>query len=494
MSNSACSIDTFRQLSFKLNISIPDYWFEQNPSWMVSRLLERIKFGAKILARTAKMQQTTALAHIAVAVGFPHWHALNAHLVGIATTPPQNTVDSESISRLAQCLVFLIRTSSETSVSSEQLSAFEIFGAKLAKSTGLPLEVVMDTVCSGYCGEDSWVKVKERSPLNSTVALYRFEVEGSMVGQFIWSDACSELVRTLDEVYQDAGTPKAMLKAKAWIEEAVKRQPDFFEAWLCLAQINYDMGDLSTADLIINENIKKAERLIPKDFRGKIAWVCLGNRFYHRMLALRMTINHDAGRIRDYLRDARKQLRLNPNDNLGVRYIYPLMLLEVGEYEKAAKAARLSNEDRCHASLIRSFARFAIGDYSGFIKNFTVALFDIPVLRLMLLDSPDGLPDGDDGYRTVIPDMGIMEEYIIPTYYSVPGLVEACSRLLSSQSVIEAETQLRTYWLAWRARLKVQSYSIKERIADADGWQILRANLSTSIQLLVAEELSDLGR
>lgn len=112
----------------------------------------------------------------------------------------------------------------------------------------------------------------------------------------------------------------------------------------------------------------------------------------------------------------------------------------------------------------------------------------------MLLDSLDGLPDGDDGYRTVIPDMGIMEEYIIPTYYSVPGLVEACSRLLSSQSVIEAETQLRTYWLAWRARFKVQSYSIKERIADADGWQILRANLSTSIPLVIAEELSDLGR
>lgn len=492
MSNSTCNIRAFRQTAKELDIFMPEYWLEQNPFRVVSQLLERIKFGAKILARTSGMKQSTALGHIAIAVGFPHWHALNAHLVAIASSPPKS-VDRVSISRLTQALVFLIKTDSQTSVSTDQQAAYEIFGTKLAASAGLPLEKVMDTVCAGYCKEATWAKVKERSPLNSTIALHKFEVDEWLGGRFIRSAACEELVSTLDEVNQDADTPGSVLKARLWLEKAIERQPAFFEGGLCLANMYYEMGDLNTAARIINENIQQAELLIPKGYRGKIIWGRFENRAYHRMLTLRMTINHDAGRIRDSLRDARKQLRLNPNDNLGVRYVYPLMLLEIGEYGKAAKAARFSDEDGYDAALIRSFTKFAIGDYSGFIQEFIAALFDLPIIRVMLLDSIE-LPGGDNGYRSMIPDMDSLAEYIFRVYHSVPGLEEACVRLLSNQSVIGAETQLRNYWFLRKAKQNAESSSIEEQLSDADGWMGLRAKLSATIPLIVAEEFSYLSR
>ncbi|MNR14727.1 hypothetical protein D3C85_1312190 [compost metagenome] len=81
----------------------------------------------------------------------------------------------------------------------------------------------------------------------------------SKAGRFIWSDFCGQLLRSLDDVYQNADKPELIAKAKRWME---------------------------------------------------------------------MTIYHDAEWMLDCLRDARKQLRLNPHDNFGVRDIYLLMLLD----------------------------------------------------------------------------------------------------------------------------------------------------------------------
>lgn len=479
MSNSTDDYISFSRLSAQLEIDSLVFWLAENPSGVISHLLDRIKFGAKMLGGAGGIKHSIALGHIAVAVGFPNWHGLNAHLTHISASPP-NTVSRESITRLAQSLIFLITTCSETSLSTHQDQAFQGFGAKLSAASGLPLEEVMDTVCAGLCGGASWGEVNSRSPLNATSPLYEFEMldGASKAGRFIWSDACGQLIRSLDDVYQGADTPERIAEAKQWMEKTLRHQPGFLEAGLCLAQIHYDEGNLNEAYVIVKAHIKRAELLIPKGFRGKIEWGFLTNRFYHRLLWLRMTIYHDAEWMLYCLRDARKQLRLNPHDNLGVRDIYPLMLLEVGEFEKAAKASKFPKEDGYHVALIRAFGRFAIGDHPGFLQNLTKALFDLPVLRLLLLDSVHMLPDGDDGFRTVRPDMETLERYIWPAYDAVPGLIEACLQFLAHQSVKDAESQLRTLWMA-------------EEVPDnRSQWYELKSKLATTIPLLLADQFS----
>jgi hypothetical protein len=461
------------------DLSPLEYLLSRNPIGVISFIRERIKLGAKILGRTSGIKHSTALGYISVAVGFTGWHSFNAHLINVSTSSPY-TVSPESIARLTQSLVFLIKSGPDRSLSEPCIVAFQEFGARLSIATGLPAEVIMDTVCAGYCGGASWSEVTSRSPLKSTVPLYEFETldEASKTGRFIWTDACGQLIRSLDDVYQGAYTPERVAEAKRWMEQTLRHQPGFLEAGLCLAQIHYDEGNLKEAFVIVNTHIRQAERLIPKGFRGKIEWGFLTNRFYHRLLWLRMTIYHDAEWMRYCLRDARKQLRLNPHDNLGVRDIYPLMLLEVGEFEKAAKASKFPKEDGYHVALIRAFGRFAIGDYPGFLQNLTKALFDLPVLRLFLLDSPGTLPDGDDGFRTVIPDMKTFERYAWPAYEVVPGLVEACNQFLANQFVQDAEAQLRALWMG------------DDEPDNRKQWFELKSEFKSTIPLLLADKLT----
>jgi hypothetical protein len=478
MSKSDDEYSTVDILSYELGVGNPHFWFERNPEGFISDLTERIKLGAKMLRRAGEMQHSKALDCFAAAIGFSSWYTLSSHLTKMASASSADS-SRELMKKLKSALVLFVYPDPEIALSPAQKHAFEDLGAKLAAVAGISVGLILDAVCAGYCGATSWKSVTDRSPLNASTPLYTFRVDEFVPrsGLFVESNACTQLIEQLDEVYQgySAHTPKDKRKAKAWIESSLSRQPGFLEAGLCLAQIYYDEENLSAARTTIEEYIKRAERLIPKGFRGQIIWGSISNRFYHRMLWLRMTIYHDVGWARYYLKDARKQLRLNPNDNLGVRIIYPLMLLDTGEYEKAAKAARFHNQGGHEQSLVRAFTRFAIGDQPGFIGNLTEALFDLPILRLFLMNDPGDLPDGDTGYRGVRPDMETFVEYAWPAYLAVPGLRKACTDFLTDPLVEEAETQLRRYWKGfWRRGV--------EAVGDSYGWHGLKSQLTVSIQ------------
>jgi hypothetical protein len=69
--------------------------------------------------------------------------------------------------------------------------------------------------------------------------------------------------------------------------------------------------------------VRAAEVLVPKGFKGRILWGHIGNRFYHRLLWLQLGLSHEHGDSEAAAKVARKLLRLNPGDNLGVRYVLP---------------------------------------------------------------------------------------------------------------------------------------------------------------------------
>lgn len=465
----------FIEASANLGV-FPTLWFKQQPAETANGLIERFKFGAKMLREAAGIQHTQALECIAIAAGFSNWHELNTLMTKIAESKPQSG-SREIIGRLKHTSVFMINPPRETSLTKEQLLAFEFFGAKLSKQAGIPLNVVLDKVCAGFCGNASWKEVKERNPLNAKAPLYKFEVDSfnPNTGIFIESYACKQLSEKLDDIYQEPQSKASKLKAVKWMESALTRQPDFLEAGLCLAHYNYEKDNLYEAYRIVDTFIKKTERLIPKGYRGVISWGSTVNRFYHRMLYLRMEINYDADIMVECLKDARKQLRLNPRDNLGVRYIYPLMQLELGQYEKASISVRAIKNEGNISAIIRAFSRYALNDQAGFIKNLTMALFDVPATRVFLLDDPAAIPDKNDWYRGIRPDMETLHHFGTEAYHNIPGLVQACTKYLANPVVQEAETRLKT------AYKEIRQPDV-DLLVRVNRWDKIRSKLAATIQ------------
>lgn len=439
-----------------------------------SRVNNRIKFGAKILANACNIQRSRALECFAAALLFPNWHCLSSHLHS-ATDFQKSSAPDDWVEPLKFSLVLLLEIDNEAELQPNQITAFEDFATRLSHQASCAVELVLDTVCAGFCGGEHWAEVKSRNALNASTPLYLFEIDhlNPRAGRFTESGPCQQLISKLDDYYQGTKTPEQLQIAEKWIKSALVSQPDFLECGLCLAQIYYDQGNLQAAYATIQKFIKKAERLIPKGYRGKIEWAWLTNRFYQRMLWLQMTIFHDAQWMRQCLASARKQLRSNPNDNLGVRYLYPLMLLEVGEFEKAAKAARFRDESGSDAALVQAFCSFALGDRPGFVKCLAAALFSLPVLRRFLTDDDSAMPDGDDGYRGVIPDLETFVRYAWPAYLSVPGLQAACIEFLADPFVRGAEGQLSVYWKGfWRRG--------QDALGTSQGWHALKDQLEAS--------------
>lgn len=483
MSTPKLDYSSFDRLAGQLDLVFISFWLNQRPAGVANEWMVRIKNGGRMLARASGLQRSKALECMAEALHFPNWHTLHSHLDQANALQPK-TVPSAWIERLRFGLVLLTDPEPDVALSPAQVLAFEDLAARLSAGAGTPVDIVLDKVCAGFCGATSWAEVKIRSPLRTTAPLYRFELDefepGS--GRFIESPACSKLIEELDGVFQDAQSPTELDRARKWIEKALVQQPGFLEGGLCLARIQYLTGgtNLRPSLTTIEHFIKQAESLIPRGYRGKLPWGWISNRFYHRMLWLQMTIYHDAGWMRECLKGARKMLRLNPSDNLGVRHYYPLMLLEVGECEKALKAARFPKEAECQQALIRAFCFFAVGNRPAFLQALTTALFEVPILRLFLLDDFDGeLPDGDEGFRGVIPDMETFTQFAWPAYQAVPGLQQACTDYLSNPLVQQAEGRLREYWKGyWRRG--------SEAVGDHYGWEALKRQLREAIQQQLA--------
>lgn len=336
-----------------------------------------------------------------------------------------------------------------------QVQGFEHLGQTLAMLTDAPLQQVLDDVVAGLCAAKRWSDVRARTPLKATQPLYRFVVpepeldpEG-IGGYFDDSPACQALTKELDDLWQGYDDfPKAQKrKARAWVEAALASQPGFLEGGLALAWMQHEAGQ-SEASSTVNRFIRQAEALIPNGFRGRISWGHLGNRFYHRLLWLRLKLHHESGDLASAAKVARKQLKLNPGDNLGVRFVLPLMLLEQGEYVAARRAAvkHLEGEHEHTAGAIKAFCEYALDNHVLFRRNLATALISLPWLRLFLLNQSKPLPDGDEGSRGMLPDLELFSEFAWPAYCAVPGLRKACEAFLAEPLVQRAESELRTYW------------------------------------------------
>ena len=102
------------------------------------------------------------------------------------------------------------------------------------------------------------------------------------------------------------------------------------------------------------------------------------------------------------------------------------------------------------AAVIRAFTEFALGKRTAFRRELAAALVSLPVIRLLLLNQATALPDGDDGYRGIRPELETFMEFAWPVYTEVPGLRRACQAFLAEPRVLEVEARLRKYWRGYQ--------------------------------------------
>lgn len=469
----------FDRAAQALDLGIESFWFNQRPAEQAERLEVRIKLAAKMLSKAADIKHGQALDAVAQALRFPTWHHLSAHLGRAADFMP-GPLPQGWLDALSAAVVLAVTPEEDVRLPAVQLDAFEALGETLAMLTDAPKQQVLDGVSAVLCGGRSWREVRHRNPLNASAPLYRFVVheqdaEGGTGGLFEESPACRQLVEQLDDAWQgyDGFTKPQQKRARGWVESALALQPAFLEAGLALAWMQRD-ADPKQALATATATLRQAEALIPKGFKGQILWGHLGNRFYHRLLWLQLQLNHEQGRADAAARIARKLLRLNPGDNLGVRYVLPLLLLEEGEMAAARRALKaVADEHGLTAAATRAFVAFAEEKPAEFRRELATALFTLPVLRAFLLNDGKALPPGESGYRMVQPDMETFSDFAWPSYCMVPGLRGACIAFLAKPAVREAERELRSYWAGyWEARRQPEA----TQTGSAEGWRQLLAD------------------
>lgn len=344
-----------------LGLEVEASWFQSRPSEQAEVLAGRVKLAAKLLGRAFGLGHSQALKLLAQALRFAHWHQLSAHLgraEGLADGPaPESWLDG-----LAAAVALMPAVDDELALHPGHLQALERLAGTLAMLGDLPPQRVLDEVLARLFAGQRWADVMQRHPLKAARPLYGFEVhpedESGLepAGGFVTSLACRELIEELDEIWQgyDGFPPARQRQARRWVESALDAQPGFLEAGLALAWMQHDARD-ALASITAARYVKAAEALIAKGFKGTLPWAVIDNRFYHRLLWLQMSIASKAGHLTLATQAARKQLRLNPNDNLGVRQVLPCLQLRQGQVVGARRAlAHLQGEIGLGASLVRS--------------------------------------------------------------------------------------------------------------------------------------------
>ncbi|RRS01100.1 hypothetical protein EIP75_21755 [Aquabacterium soli] len=435
------------------------FWLMHYPSGVSMRLQERIKFASKLIAKACAVSRSSAYEAFSKATGFQDWFELNRELNRYNNDDAQ--APSSWLERLSGTYFLLVEHQEEVPLAPAHIGELEAFAEKVARLTSAAPEVVLDVVCAGLSGSAAWHEVVGRRLLEASKPLYGFQVDEVSAGgrrrapgAFSRSPACMALTEMLDEQTLDFAeqSKPQQLDAGRWLDEVLREQPGFLEGGLVKASLLLKTGEYAAARKMVNDYVRLAHRCIPKDFAGRIPWVYLSNRVYLRLLALQCRVHYLWTDVRSSLAIARKVYRLNPEDNQGMRFLLPLLLLEVQDYSAAKLSLRHSkNDTHGLASLNRAFVAFANKERDVFRRELLTALFDLPWAVLFLKSDVSTAPYSDDAFRMVAPDVDWYAEFAWQPYHSVRGLRKACQRILAEPMVQQADAELRSLWLAGSA-------------------------------------------
>ena len=414
------------------------------PALLGGRVVDASKPLARLLEQQVpNLKHSAALEVVAKAVGFQHWHELNTHAQQlIEDFPPDQARPSYelALTRLApfqRALALFVHVPDAMPPAHEHRAILESTADALSDN-GIERTLALRALARMQRA-DSWNELLARLPIDHPKPLYSFalprtEQEG---GHFDWSLACGELVKEQDALYQgyDDRPASEQRQLEVWVRQTLDRRPDFLEAYLALGTV-FEARDETyrEAGPVYAQAITRAEALIPKGFKGQGPWIWIENRFYHRLLYAHMSWYAWTGQYPKAVALARKQLRRNKDDNLGIRCLLPSLLVAAGRPDEAHSfAERRLRKDADHDAgylLALSVGGAAVGDHRAAKRDFLNALVSWPPLRL--------LPDAQQSHFAYqISSEGAPIERLF-------------KRWLAAPAVIEAETELKRLWeSAW---------------------------------------------
>lgn len=425
--------------------------FQVCPDVLGNTILDSAKRHARFLEkRRPDVGHRKMLEVIAVTAGFQNWHAFQTLASKLTKdfAPPMSgsrpSAPRTVFEPFALSVPLLIRVGEDLPPKPGELKALEDFANRLSAKLNMPHAEVMD-VLSQLQGADTLVTLIERTPVKSKSPLYRFVTYEDGNGRFDATAACWALVDEMDGLWQryDDRPEKEKKLARKFVVSTLEKRPDFLEGWLALATMEKLDGNEDKAGPIFDAAIKQAEDLIPKSFKGNIEWGYTDNRFYHRLLYNYMRWLADRGSFAKAVPLARKQLRLNPPDNLGVRFDLPCLLAANDQHDSAAVAMqRLTEKDArtdAHPLLVLSVCNLAAGKENDGISYFIRALFEFPALRPIILEFKIPDLDEDKWHRSTIPSVEDMwfNYYIVAEKHGVVDFI--VKKILQDQRTVQAE-------------------------------------------------------
>lgn len=431
--------------------------YEWQPGLLGEHVVESVKRCARFVRLEAGISHSQALERMSEAVGFPSWHALQSAAkraisnhtdLTDASLPERQNIASEQFHTFARALPLLLRLSKDLPPDEDARGGLEALAESLSGVFDWPIDRARSLIARLH-GSDTWSALCSRDPVDSREPLYGFDPER---GAFVWSVACQALVDKQDSCFQIEGDYTGELSdldedaCFAWILETCGRRPDFLGGLLALGTGLEERGDILAAGRCYRDAIRQADGLIGR-YRGKITWSSLDNRFYHRLLYALMRWSVHRRHLNQAIRLARRQLRRNPNDNLGVRYDIPVLLVADGQYDAAQRALKKwahHEADNPHTHVTKSLCLMTPTPTPEGIREFLLALFRFPFLRNMIVDGDYPEPFGGDRSwsRGIIPNcerIYFQFDALAPTY---PMVDAAYKMVLGDPEVERIEAEL----------------------------------------------------
>lgn len=168
------------------------------------------------------------------------------------------------------------------------------------------------------------------------------------------STPVTPLDRAQQLVYDAWEAPSAKRRV-ALAREAVSISADCADAYLLLAE---ETDDIAEAHALAHEAVAAGQRAIGEEMDQLLAdgamWLALETRPYLRAFAMLATIEWDMGDRQAALARGWELLRLNPNDNQGMRYVQLVRLMHAGSL---ADIDRLLSEYSDDGSAAWAFGR-----------------------------------------------------------------------------------------------------------------------------------------
>ncbi|MDZ4125291.1 MAG: hypothetical protein U1E02_14105 [Hydrogenophaga sp.] len=402
------------------------------------------------------MTRSTALEAVARGAGMTSWHRLHSLAQALIDdfNPdvhwPRPDGDDERVMALKSAFPMLARADKDCSPSPEVTNGMSTFAAQLAPAANISVERARDIVAQ-LNGADTWEQLLRRQPMDSQEPLYRFIVEeGEFArgGRFEPSKACAALIDELDhlrdglveEDLPDAG------RLGEWLKSVTAKRPDFLDGLQVQAEVcllGYEQR--RTRAKACAHALSQAVGLIPSGFKGQILWAFNENRFLHRLLFGYMRDSIFYGSRTRGISLARKQLRWNPNDEMGVRYFLPVLLASTGQIDSAMRALRKTMEKGsqgdANAQFTWSLVSFAKDNPGTGIACMLKALFLFPALRDVVASNsrePFGPIPASQRRVTVLDRWTLLDQYVALTPV-LEALEEWMPALLNDSLVREAE-------------------------------------------------------